>query len=50
MAAKQAGLSNTPTRHSTDVGNEPEQSKKSEGGPESAKAVGTIDPKRPQSS
>jgi hypothetical protein len=41
-------LSNTDTKHSTDITNDPEQSNKGEGMPETAKAKGTIDPKRPQ--
>ncbi|KUJ21728.1 uncharacterized protein LY89DRAFT_694232 [Mollisia scopiformis] len=45
---KQEGLSNTDTKHSTDITNDPSKSKKSEGGPDTAKVKGTVDPKRPQ--
>jgi len=47
MTAKQRGLSNTPTRHSTQVDEDPEKSKKPEGGPDTAKVMGTVDPNRP---
>ena len=46
MSGKQAGLSNTDTKHSTDPANDPEKSKKSEGAPETAKLQGTVDPGR----
>jgi len=45
---KQQGLSNTPTRHSTQIDQDPEKSKKGEGNPETAKSMGTVDPNRPQ--
>ena len=48
MSGKQEGLSNTDTKHSTDIANNPEKSKKGEGTPETAKSKGTIDPGRPQ--
>jgi len=41
-------LSSTPTRHSTDIHNDPEKSKKGEGNPETAKVMGTVDVNRPQ--
>ncbi|KAE8444057.1 hypothetical protein EG329_000925 [Mollisiaceae sp. DMI_Dod_QoI] len=48
QSGKQEGLTNTDTKHSTDIGNDPAKSKKSEGGPDTAKVKGTVDPKRPQ--
>ncbi|PNS18931.1 hypothetical protein CAC42_6026 [Sphaceloma murrayae] len=48
--SKQAGLSTTATRHSTQIDQDPEKSKKGEGVPETAKSATTIDPKRPQGS
>ena len=48
QSGKQEGLSNTDTKHSTDLTNDPEKSKKGEGTPESAKAKGTVKPSRPQ--
>jgi len=48
QSGKQEGLSNTDTKHSTDITNDKSKSKKGEGVPESAKAKGTVDPKRPQ--
>ncbi|KAL8737977.1 MAG: hypothetical protein Q9181_001159 [Wetmoreana brouardii] len=48
ISAKQHGLSNTQTKHSTDLDNNPEKSKKGEGYVETAKAQGTVDPGRPQ--
>jgi hypothetical protein len=48
MSNKQAGISNTPTKHSHQIDADPEKSKKPEGGPDSAKAMGTVDPSRPQ--
>lgn len=42
----QKGLSNAPTMHSTDQMKNPDQSKKSEGLPDSAKYPGTVDPYR----
>ncbi|RMX84124.1 hypothetical protein D0869_04803 [Hortaea werneckii] len=47
VSGKQFGLSTTATRHSTQVDQDPSKSKKPEG-PETAKSMGTIDPKRPQ--
>ncbi|KAK4981379.1 hypothetical protein LTR66_010034, partial [Elasticomyces elasticus] len=44
MQAKQKGLSNTVTRHSVDIGRDPEKSKKGDGTPETAKTMGTVDP------
>jgi len=48
MTSKQAGISTTATRHSTDIANDPEKSKKGEGTPETAKASGTVSVNRPQ--
>jgi len=48
QSGKQEGLSNTDTKHSTDITSNPEKSKKGEGVPETGKAKGTVDPKRPQ--
>ncbi|KAG8630967.1 hypothetical protein KVT40_000107 [Elsinoe batatas] len=45
--SKQAGISNTPTRHSTQIDQDPEKSKKAEGVPDTAKSTTTIDPGRP---
>lgn len=45
---KQAGLSNTNTKHSVAIGNDPGFSKKGEGAPDTAKQQGTVDPQRPQ--
>lgn len=47
ISGKQEGLSNTDTKHSTDIANNPEKSKKGEGTPETAKLKGTVDPGRP---
>ncbi|KAK3069850.1 hypothetical protein LTR53_011486 [Teratosphaeriaceae sp. CCFEE 6253] len=47
ISSKQFGLSNTPTRHSTQIDDDPEKSKKAEGGPDTAKLMGTVDPNRP---
>ncbi|CAD0028210.1 unnamed protein product [Aureobasidium pullulans] len=44
---KQAGLSTTNTRHSTDITKDPEMSKKGEGSPDTAKSSGTISVNRP---
>jgi len=41
-------MSNTPTRHSHLITDDPEKSKKGEGTPETAKAMGTVSPNRPQ--
>jgi len=46
-SGKQEGLSNTDTKHSTDPQNDSDISNKAEGGPESAKLKGTVDPERP---
>ena len=48
QSGKQEGLSNTDTKHSTDIANDPEKSKKGEGSPETAKLKGTVSPARPQ--
>ncbi|ATZ48524.1 hypothetical protein BCIN_03g07260 [Botrytis cinerea B05.10] len=48
QSGKQEGLSNTDTKHSTDITNDPSKSKKGEGAPETAKVKGTVDPNRPQ--
>lgn len=47
MSGKQAGLSNTPTKHSTDPTHDPKMSKKAEGAPETAKLQGTVKTDRP---
>ncbi|KAK4963519.1 hypothetical protein LTR10_001148 [Elasticomyces elasticus] len=47
ISSKQFGMSNSPTRHSTQIDEDPEKSKKSEGGPDTAKVMGTVDPNRP---
>ncbi|KAL8670061.1 MAG: hypothetical protein Q9168_005380 [Polycauliona sp. 1 TL-2023] len=44
---KQEGLSNTNTKHSTDMDNNPDKSKKGEGVVETAKVKGSVDPSRP---
>lgn len=46
-SAKQAGLSNTDTKHSTKIDEMDHKSKKGMGGPETAKAQGTVDPNQP---
>ena len=48
QSGKQEGLSNTDTKHSTNIADDPEKSKKGEGAPETAKSKGTVDPGRPQ--
>lgn len=48
QSGKQEGLSNTDTKHSTNISDNPEKSTKGEGGPETAKNKGTVDPQRPQ--
>lgn len=48
QSGKQEGLSNTDTKHSTNIAEDPEKSTKGEGGPETAKSKGTVDPQRPQ--
>lgn len=45
MSGKQAGLTNTDTKHSIDIAGDPEKSSKADGSPETAKAKGTIDPR-----
>ena len=40
-------MSNTPTRHSIPIHESDEKSKKPEGGPDTAKSMGTVDPSRP---
>ncbi|TAQ89583.1 hypothetical protein B7494_g2086 [Chlorociboria aeruginascens] len=47
QSGKQEGISNTDTHHPSDPDNSPNMSKKAEG-TETAKAKGTVDPKRPQ--
>jgi hypothetical protein len=44
----QAGMSNTDTKHSEDVSQDPGKSKKGEGTVDTAKVKGTIKPDRPQ--
>lgn len=48
QSAKQEGLSNTDTKHSTNITDSPDHSTKGEGAPETAKVKGTVDPARPQ--
>ena len=48
QSGKQEGLSNTDTKHSTDITNDSSKSKKGEGSPETAKSKGTVDPQRKQ--
>ena len=48
QSGKQQGISNTDTKHSTDIVNDPQKSMKGEGTPETAKSKGTVDPGRPQ--
>lgn len=48
QSGKQEGISNTDTKHSTDITNDPEKSTKGEGTPETSKSKGTVDPSRPQ--
>lgn len=47
-SGQQEGISNTDTKHSTDLDNNPEKSKKGEGFVETAKMKGPVDPSRPQ--
>ncbi|KAL8717567.1 MAG: hypothetical protein Q9225_005199 [Loekoesia sp. 1 TL-2023] len=47
-SGEQEGLSNTDTKHSTDMDNNPDKSKKGEGFVETAKMKGPVDPGRPQ--
>ncbi|KAL6721719.1 hypothetical protein ACLMJK_000824 [Lecanora helva] len=49
QSGKQEGLSNTDTKHSTDIVSNPDKSTKPTGAPETAKEKGTVDPRRPQS-
>ena len=44
QSGKQEGLSNTDTKHSTDITSDPDKSKKDDGSPETAKMKGTVDP------
>ncbi|KAI9789287.1 MAG: hypothetical protein M1835_001769 [Candelina submexicana] len=48
QSGKQEGVSNTDTKHSTDITNNPNKSRKGEGTPETSKSKGTVDPSRPQ--
>ncbi|KAI9840395.1 MAG: hypothetical protein M1837_001653 [Sclerophora amabilis] len=48
QSGKQEGLTNTDTKHSTDIANDPSKSKKGEGMPETAKSKGTVSHNRPQ--
>ncbi|KAL1304210.1 hypothetical protein AAFC00_000632 [Neodothiora populina] len=48
MSNKQKGIATTATKHSTDIANDPEKSKKGEGSPETAKSQGTVSVNRPQ--
>ncbi|EMC98519.1 hypothetical protein BAUCODRAFT_23271 [Baudoinia panamericana UAMH 10762] len=47
ISGKQAGLSNTPTRHSLQIDKHDDASTKPEGTPDTAKSMGTVDPSRP---
>lgn len=47
MSGKQKGMSNTATKHSVQIDEDPTKSKKPEG-PDTAKVMGTVDPKREQ--
>ncbi|KAF7846074.1 hypothetical protein BT93_L5322 [Corymbia citriodora subsp. variegata] len=47
ISSKQFGLSTTQTRHSTDITQDPNMSKKGEGSPETAKSQGTVSVNRP---
>ncbi|KAH8599745.1 hypothetical protein B0O99DRAFT_610467 [Bisporella sp. PMI_857] len=48
QSGKQEGLTNTDTKRSTDISNNADKSKKTEGGPDSAKLKGTVNPSREQ--
>ncbi|KAI9678726.1 MAG: hypothetical protein M1817_005783 [Caeruleum heppii] len=48
QSGKQEGISNTDTKHSADLDNMPDKSKKGEGGPDTAKVKGTVRTDRPQ--
>nr|POF13628.1 halomucin [Quercus suber] len=47
ISSKQFGLSTTATKHSTQIDEDPEKSKKGEGSPETAKSMGTVSVDRP---
>lgn len=47
QSGKQEGISNTDTKHSTEIDKMPDKSKKAEGGPETAKVKGTVRTDRP---
>ncbi|CAK3798534.1 Hypothetical predicted protein [Lecanosticta acicola] len=47
ISNKQKGISTTDAKHSHQIDQDPEKSKKGSGGPETAKAKGTIDPRAP---
>ena len=46
MGSKQAGVSNTQAKHSINIQDSPDKSKKPEGGPDTAKNSGTVAVKR----
>lgn len=48
MSGKQEGLSNSDTKHTSAVHDDPEKSKKGEGVAETAKLKGTVSTERPQ--
>jgi len=48
MSDKQRGMSNTDTRHSSDISKNPDKSTKGEGTADTAKIKGTVDPNRKQ--
>ncbi|KAL9118703.1 MAG: hypothetical protein Q9187_004750 [Circinaria calcarea] len=48
QSGKQAGLSNTDTKHPSDPVKDPDKSLKGENAPETAKLQGSVDPTRPQ--
>lgn len=48
QSGKQEGLSNTDTKYSTNIADDPDKSTKGEGSPETSKSKGTVDPQRPQ--
>lgn len=47
QSGKQEGLSNTDTKHSIDIENRDDKSKKGDGSPETSKAKGTVDANAP---
>jgi hypothetical protein len=47
MSGKQEGLSNTDTKYSIDLTNNPNKAQKGEGAPETSKLKGTVDVNRP---